>query len=372
MAAYEMYLFTLGSVTSYTGPGSLFPNTSLGNTNVGGTVTFGALDGEKIVVNDNDPNFGDGDTGILGIGGQTSAFSGSLFNLSGSSETEYSYTLTDPNTGDTVNIYAFTNSGLLGLTNSVVGFVADGRIDPAVTYSISYGNSSPSVPYASLTICFTGGTQILTGSGGHVAIENLKQGDLVLTVDHGPQQVRWIGARHFTASELKQTPSLRPIRIRAGAMGGGRPLDDLIVSPQHRVLVNSKIVQKMFGEQEVLVAAKQLVSIDGIDVVNDSGDLTYYHFLCDQHEIVFANGVQTESLYTGPQALKSVSEEAREEVLTMFPELANVDYKALHAREAVLGRHARNMALRHKRNAKPLLAHCADMPFGSATLPRCE
>lgn len=367
MPAHEMYLFTLGSVTSYTGPGSLFPNTSLGNTSVGGTVTFGTLDGEKIVVNDNDPDFEDGDTGLLGIGGQTSSFSGSLFNLSGSSETEYSYKLTDPNTGNAVNIYAFTNSGLLGLTNSVVGFVADGPIDPAVTYSISYADGSPSVPYASLTICFAAGTQILTGEGGHVAIEDLKQGDKVLTVDHGPQGIRWIGARHFTAGELKQTPTLRPIRIRAGAMGCGRPRNDLIVSPQHRVLVNSRIVQKMFGEEEVLVAAKQLVSIDGIDVVNEIGDVTYYHFLCDQHEIVFANGLQTESLYTGPQALKSLSDEAREEILVTFPELANVDYKALHARAAVLGSQARNMALRHKRNAKPLIAHHGDMPFGLAT-----
>jgi hypothetical protein len=372
VAAFEIYLFTLDSVTSYTGPGTLFPNSSLGNTGVGGTVTFGALDGEKIVVNDNDPDFKDGDTGILGIGGQSSSFSGSLFNLSGSSETEYCYTLTDPNTGNTVNIYAFTNSGLFGLANSVVGFVADGPIDPAVTYSILYSDGSPSVPYASLTICFAAGTQILTGYGGHVAIEDLKQGDMVLTVDHGPQEVRWIGARHFTAGELKQTPSLRPIRIRAGAMGGGRPLNDLIVSPQHRVLVNSKIVQQMFGEEEVLVAAKQLVSIDGIDVVDEISGVTYYHFLCDQHEIVFANGVQTESLYTGPQALKSVLEEAREEVLMIFPELADVHYKALHARTAVLGRQGRNMALRHKKNAKPLIANYGDMPFGSATLAKYE
>jgi hypothetical protein len=155
-------------------------------------------------------------------------------------------------------------------------------------------------------------------------------------------------------------------------MGGGRPLNDLIVSPQHRVLVNSKIVQQMFGEEEVLVAAKQLVSIDGIDEVDDISGVPYYHFLCDQHEIVFANGVQTESLYTGPQALKSVLEEAREEVLMISPELADVHYKALHARTAVLGRQGRNMALRHKKNAKPLIANYGDMPFGSATLAKYE
>ena len=70
VAAFEIYLFSLDSVTSYTGPGTLFPNSTLGNTGVGGTVTLGALDGEKIVVNDNDPDFEDGDTGILGIEGK--------------------------------------------------------------------------------------------------------------------------------------------------------------------------------------------------------------------------------------------------------------------------------------------------------------
>ncbi|MDR7125747.1 Hint domain-containing protein [Pseudotabrizicola sp. 4114] len=372
MAAYEMYLFKLSSVTSYTGPGSLFPNSALGNTGVGGTVRFGALDGEKVVVDDNDPEFNDGDTGLLGIGGQTSSFSGSLFNLSGSSEPEYSYRLTHPVTGDTVNIYAFTSAGLFGLSNSVIGFVADGPIDPAVTYSISYAAGSPSVAYSSLTICFAAGTQILTGHGEHVAIEDLKQGDMILTVDHGPQVIRWIGSRHLTAGELVQAPSLRPIRIQAGALGGGRPVFDLIVSPQHRVLINSKIVQKMFGEKEVLVAAKQLVSIDGIDVVNEYDDVTYYHFLCDQHESVFANGVQTESLYAGPQAMKSLSKEARDEVLMILPELSDIEHKALQARPAVLGRQGRHLAFHHKRNAKYLISHSGDMPFGQVTLPPCE
>lgn len=372
MAAYEIYLFKLDSVTSYTGPGSLFPNSALGNTGVGGTVTFGALDGEKIVVNDNDLYFDDGDTGLLGIGGQTSSFSGSLFNLSGSSESEYSYTLRHPNTGVTVNIYAFTSAGVLGLSNRVVGFVSDGPIDAAVTYSISYANGSPSVAYSSLAICFTAGTQILTGHGQHAAIEDLKQGDRVLTVDHGLQEIKWIGSRHLTLAELTQEPSLRPIRIQAGALGGGRPLNDLIVSPQHRILVNSTIVQRMFGEKEVLVAAKQLISMDGIDVDNEIGEVTYYHFLCDQHEIVFANGVQTESLYTGPQAMKSLSREARDEVLMIFPELVDVEYRTSLARRAILGHQGRNMALRHKKNAKPLITHYREMPFELAILPSCE
>ena len=65
---------------------------------------------------------------------------------------------------------------------------------------------------------------------------------------------------------------------------------DLIVSPQHRMLVRSQIAQKMFGTPEVLVAAKQLCQLRGIDVVEDLVDVTYVHFLFDAHQIVLANG----------------------------------------------------------------------------------
>ena len=93
----------------------------------------------------------------------------------------------------------------------------------------------------------------------------LAEGDLVRTLDHGLQPVRWVGARRLSAAELAAAEKLRPIRIRAGALGPGTPRADLLVSPQHRVLVRSRIAQRMFGTDEVLVAAKQLLQIDGID-----------------------------------------------------------------------------------------------------------
>ena len=80
----------------------------------------------------------------------------------------------------------------------------------------------------------------------------------------------------------------------------------------------------MFGAPEVLVAAKQLLQIDGIDL-DDAADVTYVHFLCDRHEVVFSNGAPTESLYTGPEALKSVGAAAREEIFVLFPQLRDRD-----------------------------------------------
>ncbi|PTM92872.1 Hint domain-containing protein, partial [Rhodovulum imhoffii] len=203
-------------------------------------------------------------------------------------------------------------------------------------------------------LCFAQGTLITTASG-EVAVEDLSQGDLVLTVDNGYQPVRWVGSQHLSGHDLETHPKLRPIRIRAGALGDHTPVVDLLVSPQHRILVSSPIALRMFGEAEVLVAAKNLVFLEGIDFAHDQTEVTYVHFLFDRHEVVFSNGARTESLYTGPQALKSVSPQASQEILSLFPELAGVDYEALSCRRLINGRMGRKLAERHRNNNSPVV-----------------
>lgn len=203
--------------------------------------------------------------------------------------------------------------------------------------------------------CFVAGTLIRTVSG-EVAIEDLKVGDLVWTADHGPQPLRWVGGSKVSAAVLRALPNLRPIRIRAGALGAGQPVSDLLVSPQHRVLVRSQIAQRMFGAPEVLVAAKHLLALDGIEVAEDCTEVTYYHILFDRHAVVQSNGAQTESLYTGPQALKSISAAARDEILLLFPELGQMDYRPEPARPLTKGREGRKLAERHAQNGHALSA----------------
>lgn len=207
---------------------------------------------------------------------------------------------------------------------------------------------------SSFAICFVAGTGILTDAG-EVAVETLRQGDLVMTMDHGLQPVRWIGVKKVPGAALAAADNLRPVRIKAGALADGYPQRDLMLSQQHRMLVRSKITQKMFGDTEVLVAAKHLLPLDGVEIVDDGEAVTYVHFLCDAHEVVFANGAPSETLYTGPQALKAVSPVARAEILEIFPELSNVDYQALLARNFVNGRQGRRLVARHKNNCKALL-----------------
>lgn len=201
--------------------------------------------------------------------------------------------------------------------------------------------------------CFARGTLIETDRGP-VLIEELAEGDLVVTRDNGLQPIRWIGSRRLAGAELAD--NLRPIRIRRHALGTGIPARDLLVSPQHRVLVRSKIAQKMFGTNEVLVAAKQLCQIDGIDIADDLAEVEYFHMLFDRHEVVISNGAETESLFTGPEALKAVGPQAREEILTIFPELADRDYAPVAARPLASGRMGRKLAVRHAQNHKALVS----------------
>lgn len=203
--------------------------------------------------------------------------------------------------------------------------------------------------------CFTAGTMILTDRG-EVAVETLQPGDLVMTRDHGLQPLRWIGGARLDAIDLAQRPRLRPIRIRAGALGAASPAADLLVSPQHRVLVRSVIARKMFGTLEVLVAAKQLVLLDGVDVADDVDAVQYIHMLFDRHEIVVSNGAETESLFTGPEAMRGVGEAARAEIAALFPVLLQDGFRPQAARPLVSGRMGRKMAQRHHQNRKALIA----------------
>ncbi|KGJ02785.1 hemolysin [Paracoccus halophilus] len=205
--------------------------------------------------------------------------------------------------------------------------------------------------------CFARGTMIDTESGP-VAVEDLVPGMRVLTRDRGLQPLRWIGSRVLGSKMLNINPNMRPIRIRAGALGDGKPTRDLLVSPQHRVLVRSNIARKMFGTAEVLVAAKQLLQIEGIDIAHDLTTVEYFHFLFDRHEIVLSEGAETESLYTGKEALKSLGSSAQEEIFALFPELRTrpEDEAPEGARILASGRMGRKLAVRHAQHRK-LLVH---------------
>jgi len=205
-------------------------------------------------------------------------------------------------------------------------------------------------------VCFAGGTRILTKEG-EVLIEDISVGDMVLTMDSGYQSVRWIGSRKVDKIDVIINPKLRPIHIMAGALGQGMPETDLTVSPQHRVLVRSVIAERMFETREVLIPAIKLVELDGVYQDEESEGVQYFHMLFDAHEIVFSNGAPTESLFTGAEALKSLSDEALKEITTLFPEITAPGYAPSAARHVPSkDKLMKQLVSRHLKNRKVLVS----------------
>lgn len=169
--------------------------------------------------------------------------------------------------------------------------------------------------------CFTPGTMIETPDGPR-AVEDLKPGDLVNTVDNGPQPLLWVGRTTVAA-----TGDTAPIRFEAGVLDLDR---ETLVSPQHRMLIADWRAPYLFGHTEVLIAAHSLVNGDTVTRV-EGGEIDYIHLLFGQHEIVTANGAKSESYYPG-HAVSQSERETQAEILALFPELTS---RELHAQKTV-------------------------------------
>ncbi len=181
------------------------------------------------------------------------------------------------------------------------------------SYTIDDNNGTTDVGFVTINQapCFTAGTFIKTPYG-EVPVECLNIGDLVETMDNGAQPVRWIGRR-----EVPAEGNLAPIHIAANTFGKHRSLK---LSPLHRVLMQNAWAELLFGEEEVLVAARDLVNDSTVRRV-PGGTVEYVHLLFDEHQIVFSEKLATESFLPGPQITASFEAEIVDEICTIFPEI---------------------------------------------------
>lgn len=189
-----------------------------------------------------------------------------------------------------------------------------------VRTSIDRANLAASARPAGGVICFTPDTRISTSDGAK-QIRNLRPGDRILTRDNGPQPVLWMGHRRMSGARLYAMPHLRPIRFKANSMGLYRPDEDLLVSPQHRMLVKGVAAQALFNTSEILVAAEDLVNDHSITVDHQMREVTYVHLLLEQHNVVFANGLETESFHPSNTALDNIDPSQRVGLLKILPEI---------------------------------------------------
>lgn len=176
-----------------------------------------------------------------------------------------------------------------------------------------------------VVVCFVEGTHILTPDGP-VPVQELSIGDRVVTRDHGVQKVRWIGSSPVEPEIMAIKPALKPIFFAAGSLGKDLPERDLRVSRQHRFLVRDWRAEMMFGEPDgVLTPAFTLCNDSTIRMDHGQERVVYYHVAFENHEVIYAEGVETESFFPNRKTIEALPEDMREELLTLFPELLDKD-----------------------------------------------
>nr|WP_255553728.1 Hint domain-containing protein [Maritimibacter sp. DP1N21-5] len=241
-----------------------------------------------------------------------------------------------------------------GYSTQVVGVAFDGAAPPSGTtlYYLqgqsSYGGTGQTVTNPTTVPCFLAGTLIDTPKGP-VPAERLAAGDRVFTLDSGAKKLRWVGR-----SVVDGTGSCAPIRIRAGVLGNRR---DLFVSPNHRVLIEAWVAELHFGQRQVLVPAKALV--DGVNVLEvPMAQADYVHLLLPRHELVFSEGVASESLFVSEMGLGAFGPEARADLSAVITRRDLISQKL--ARTALTVAEARAMQVfarsRKTRTGRPFMA----------------
>ncbi|MDX1785392.1 Hint domain-containing protein [Roseovarius sp. ZX-A-9] len=174
-------------------------------------------------------------------------------------------------------------------------------------------------------VSFSRGTNITLASGAQRPIEELKVGDMVLTRDDGPQEVRWIGS-----STVRAVGAFAPIRIRAGALHN---TNDLNVSPDHRLFIYQRSDALGAGRHELLVRARHLVNGDTI-VQADGGFVDYFQLLFDSHQIIYAEGIAAETLLVDTRTRPALPPELNEKLAQVLPghsERVHLDFEVSKA-----------------------------------------
>lgn len=308
-----------GSTWRYSGPDTYF----VVNENDGATQFNGDPTNEQVSPQEQ----------IGGFGQQTTTIGGTERQII----YDYTFTVTDGTTTwrvSVIDVDLNNDDDLNDAGEDGYYLIFPDGMPPANTNLTASGitDNSDFVSHASLgssIVCFAQGTLIET-KGTACSVDRLEVGDMVMTRDAGLCPIAWIGKTTVAAQG-----DLAPIVITKGTLGNDR---DLVVSPQHAILLDDWRAELLFGQDEVLVRAVDLLNHDGV-YRKTGGVVTYYHILLDAHQLVRSEGLWSESLYPGDMTLQTVNEAAREEIITLFPDLETYGPKAapcIRAFEAAL------------------------------------
>jgi Hint domain len=296
---------------------------------VGRTITLNSPAWKETRITDDDVNFDDNDANQRLSGIQT--INGVTYPNNTQVEAEYTLTLRNPLTGQTYTAYGYNVSTGSPAYGTIEGLSFRGGLrafppigTPLQVISAAEGPGSlgqAANAYANLAYppCFTPGAHILT-PGGAVRIETLQVGDTVMTRDTGAQAIRWIGRIALTSAEVAARDSLRPVILQPGALGDGFPARRMRVSQQHRFVIRGWQAELLFGSDEVLVAARDLVNDGTIRIDTAKAAVTYIHLLFDRHELIWADGAETESLHPAGLARTGLPKPMLDEIDALFPD----------------------------------------------------
>ena len=180
----------------------------------------------------------------------------------------------------------------------------DNRIDAALAAAVQVFQTTE-------LACFARGTRIETAAG-FVAVEDLRDGMMIETMDNGLQPVRRV-----LSKRVDGRGALAPVEIAAGVLGNVRAVR---VSPHHRMVMSGWRAELLTGEPEVLAAAADLVDGDRVQVVPVE-TVEYFHLLFDRHEIIFAEGAATESYHPFAYDAAELAPATLAELEAVFPDM---------------------------------------------------
>lgn len=246
--------------------------------------------------------------------------------------TAYDFTVTLSGTlptGGNVNTVPLS---LQGRQVGVIQVVVGGQLreyffvlgDPPATEAEMNAIGSGAIPLTSLDVdpppfCFAAGVGIETPLGRR-RVESLRVGDLVLTESGRRVPIAWIGSSRYNRQQAAREERLRPVHVHAHAFGPGLPDRELVLSPQHRVVVDGAACELLFGTERTFVIARHL-SEPFTSRPEPEADVVYYHILLETHEILLANGLPCESLQPARRMVEALSDDARRSLMAVLDPL---------------------------------------------------
>ncbi|MEM7489933.1 MAG: Hint domain-containing protein [Pseudomonadota bacterium] len=292
---------------------------------IGQTFTFNGGAPIEIEIADDDTLFEDGyvETGTRQTLAQDVTIDGRLYTAGSFVENEFSL---DDASGRDVYIVRIDGRN--------VGFAYGDGTPPAPgdTYTATQGfdgdptenadgTSSSTTPYASI-MCYGIGTMIETPTGP-CPVEALEVGQDVMSLDRGPVPVIWVRRMEQVLSGLDLDD--RPVLVTAGALGPGRPARDLVVSPQHRILIGGAQLPSIVA-RPAFAPAKALTGLPGIRHLRGPARVSWVHFACARHEVILAEGCESESLLLGPMVRRSLTQADRARLSLAFGRPVSMEF----------------------------------------------